>query len=813
MKSFLQAVRKEIIVADGAMGTLLMEQGLPPGAPPEEWNLSRPDRIRDVHVAYIAAGARIITTNTINANRVRLSRWDLDTATVNSKAAKIALEASENKAWVFGSVGPLGEFIAPLGKLSFEEARDVFREQINCLRDAGVHGLIFETISDIKEMRALIMAARDVCSLPLIAQMSFSADGRTVTGSPPESVCVSIAALGANVVGANCGAGLADMLGVIEKFAPLTSLPIVAQPNAGIPELENDRPVFPATPGEMADNAIRLVGAGASIVGGCCGSTPEHIKEISEALVGRRPEPRDTEGGVKLSSRTSWVVAGESRPFVVIGERINPSRRPKLSGELSRGITKILRDEASQQVEKGAQCLDLNVSVPDTDEAALMAVASQALEKASDVPVFVDSSIPEAIETALRSLPGRCVINSIPCQGSKMDVLLPLAARFGCAVVALAVGEKGVAELAAQKVEMLELILRKAEQHGLAKDDIFFDPAIQTLAVGSGHVSETLQALRILSERGWTSVLGVSNVSHGMPGRSLLNASFLAMAMEAGLDAAFLSPFDGRVMETVKASSALARDDELGKKFSVTFSRFSDEESEGDAAPARSAEVQGMANEETGPPPGKGVGSETVLRQSLLQGEREEAVKAAESLLSEGVGVERLIEEILVPTMRVIGERFEKGELFLPHIVLSAEAAQGIFGVLLARQETLPRARGRVVIATVEGDVHDIGKNLVSMMLSTHGYEVTDLGKSVPAAYIVEKAVETGADIVALSALLTTTMPRMKEVIDLLQKADTGARVLVGGAPVSVDFAEKIGAVYSPNAVEAVRTADRLVKN
>ncbi len=825
MQSFLEAVKEGVIVSDGAMGTLLMDHGLSPGTPPEEWNLSHPDKILEVHRSYLESGARILTTNTLNANRVRLSSWRLDVKEINAKAARIALEAAEDRAWVFGSVGSLGEFISPLGELSFDEAQDAFREQILSLVEAGVQGLMLETISDIKEMRALLTVARETCALPVIAQMSFGSDGRTVTGSPPEAACISISALGADVVGVNCGAGLDDALSVIKTFASLTSLPLIAQPNAGIPRLEGERAVFPAGPDEMAESAVRLVEAGVSIVGSCCGSTPEHTRAISEAVAGKRPVPRDVARGVKLSSRARWVIAGDGRPFVMIGERINPSRRRGLSRELSQGATGLLRREASEQVEKGAQCLDLNVSVPDTDEIALMAIASEALEKASDAPVFVDSSEPRAVEVALRSLPGRCVVNSVPCQMSKMDVLLPMAVGQGAAIVALAVGEKGVAERSSEKIEMLEKILVEAEKHGLGMDDIFFDPAIHTLAVGGEHVRETLEALRVLHRKGWTSVLGVSNVSHGMPGRSLLNASFLAMAMEAGLDAAFLNPFDERMRETILASSALARDDKLGKRFSVAFASSPEMkaspvkksgageeslESHPAGAEAGVAPEYTLLSEEL--PAREAAGPEVTLRQSLVQGEKEEAAKAARLLLSAGTSVTRLIENILVPTMRVIGERFEKGELFLPHIVLSAEAAQEVFGVLLSEQKTLPSARGTVVIATVEGDVHDIGKNLVSMMLTTHGYEVIDLGKSVPAADIVDKARETDAHIVALSALLTTTMPRMREVTELLSKARAGAKVLVGGAPVSADFAEKIGAAYSPNAVEAVRKADELVK-
>ncbi|UCF77733.1 MAG: homocysteine S-methyltransferase family protein [Candidatus Eiseniibacteriota bacterium] len=811
MRPFLEALGEEIIVADGATGTLLMAQGLPSDSPPEEWNLSRPEKVRDVHRSYLEAGARILTTNTLNANPLRLSEWKLDVSETNRRAVQIALEAAGDAAWVFGSVGPLGEFIVPLGEVSFEDARAAFREQVLCLVQAGVHGLIFETISDVKEMRALFTVAREVCSLPVIAQMSFGTDGRTVTGSPPEAVSISVSSLRPSVVGANCGAGLDDTVRVIEKFASLTSIPIIAQPNAGIPVLENDRPVFPATPDEMAGTATRLVEAGAAIVGGCCGSTPEHIRAVSATVAGRKPVARTAERGVKLCSRTRWVIAGESRPFVVIGERINPSRRRTLSGELSQGATRLLRQEAVRQVERGAHCLDLNVSVPDADEVTLMETGSKALERVSDVPVFVDSPDPAVIEVGLRSLPGKCVVNSVPCQSKKMEVLLPMAARFGAAIVALAVGEKGVAEDSSARIEMLERILEEAKKHGLGVDDILFDPAAHTLAVGPEQVRETLESLRILRSRGWTSVLGVSNVSHGMPGRSLINASFLAMAMEAGLDAAFLNPFDERIGDTVLASSALVRDDRLGKRFSAAFASAAGEMSTAGGGPssaARPGREPPVPDDSFRP---EEVGPEEVLRQSLLQGEKEDATRAAELLLDKGMNVSQLVENILVPTMRGIGERFEKGELFLPHIVLSAEAAQAVFGVLMSQRKTAPTPRGVVVIATVEGDVHDIGKNLVAMMLRTHGYEVFDLGKSVPADDVVEKAEEVKAQIVALSALLTTTMPRMGETAELLRARKTGAKVLVGGAPVSETFAKRIGAAYSPNAVEAVRRADELV--
>ena len=518
----------------------------------------------------------------------------------------------------------------------------------------------------------------------------------------------------------------------------------------------------------------------------------------------------------------------------MIGERINPSRRPELSSELKHGATKLLRDEAVRQAERGAQCLDINVSIAQTNEVAVMGIAAGALEKATDLPVFVDSSNPDAIEEALKRLPGRCVINSVSNEKSKMDVLLSMARRYGCAVVALAVGEKGVAEDCRSKIELLESILREAEKHGLTGEDIFFDPAIVTLAAGGEDIRQTLDAVRIINERGWTSVLGVSNVSHGMPERGLLNASFLAMAMEAGLDAAFLNPLDDRIRETILASSALVRDDKLGRRFATNFAyRPEDVSSDTTDRSSRTDKQSAPEIQEGGGLPARGRGptstrslsessredssvtrvqtAEEALKRSLVEGEKEEAIEAAERVLAGGKSVTQFIEGILVPTMREIGEKFEKGELFLPHLVLAGEAAQGIFDVLSSRQEVSRSFRGKVVIATVEGDVHDIGKNLVAMMLRTHGYEVIDLGKSVPCAEVVATTGEAKADIVAMSALLTTTMPRMGEVVQLLSEKGIKARALVGGAPVNESFARSIGAGYADNAVEAVKKADELM--
>jgi len=834
MKPFLDALKDEIVVSDGAIGTFLMAQGLSRGTPSEEWNLSHPEKVEEMHRLYVKAGARIITTNSFNANRARLAQWKLDLQKVNRRAVELALRASEGKAWVFGSVGPLGEFIMPLGKLGFEEAQDIFREQVVCLVEAGVDGLVLETFSDIKELKALLIAIRETCDLPIMAQMSFGSDGRSVTGSPPEVACICISALRADVIGVNCGTGPEDMVTMIQRLAPLTSRPLIAQPNAGLPELKDGRACYSVLPQRMGEWAIRLVQAGASIVGSCCGSTPDHTRAISNAVLQMKPRVRTAEKGVKISSRTNWVIAAPSRPFIMIGERINPSRRPELANELRSGVTRFLRDEAVLQTEKGAHCLDVNVSIAQINEVKLMAMAAGALEKATDVPIFVDSSAPAAIEEALKRLPGRCVINSVPKEGKKTEVLLALARRYGCAVVALAVGERGVAEKCRTKIEVLESILREAEKHGLTEEDIFFDPAVVTLAAGGEDIRETLDAVRIIHDRGWTSVLGISNVSHGMPERALLNASFLAMAMEAGLDSALLNPLDERIRETILSSSALVRDDKFGRRFATSFAyrpqdvsvdrsvrpsetdarrhRIVRDQTDRDACEQdldSAAKVQEAGSKSISP---RATGrAEEALERILLEGEKAEAIEAAERILVEGKSVTELIEDILVPTMRKIGERFEKGELFLPHLVLAGEAAQGIFAVLSSRQTALRSFRGRIVIATVEGDVHDIGKNLVSMMLKTQGYEVVDLGKSVPCEEVIAKAQEFKADIVAMSSLLTTTMPRMADVAQLLVQKGIHAKTLVGGAPVNEAFARSIGASYAPNAVEAVQKADELM--
>jgi len=786
MKPFLETLKNEIIVSDGAIGTFLMAQGLSMSAPPEEWSLSRPEKVEEMHRLYVKAGARIITTNSFNANRARLAEWKLDLEQVNRRSVELAVKASQGMAWVFGSVGPLGEFIAPLGRISFEEAQEIYKEQVLCLVESGVHGLVLETFSDVKELKALLTVVRDICDLPVIAQMSFGSDMRSVTGSPPEAAAICISAVHADVVGANCGTRPEDMVKVIERIAPLTNRPLIAQPNAGMPELREGRAVYSATPIHMADCAVKLVQAGASIVGSCCGSTPDHTKAIFDAVSGMKPVARSAEKGVKISSRSKWVIAGPARPFVMVGERINPSRRPELSGELRRGTTRLLRDEAVSQSEKGAQCLDVNVSIAQTDEVKLIATAAEALERAAELPIFIDSSNPRAIEEALKRLPGKCVINSVPENKETLEALLPLAKRYGSAIVALAVGEKGVAEDRGSKIAVLESILREARKYGLSEEDIFFDAAVVTLAAGNGAIRETIEAVRMIRERGWTSLLGVSNVSHGMPERSLLNASFLAMAMEAGLDAALLNPMDERIRETILAASALVRDDKRGRKFASNFADRTEELS-------------------------RTITAEGALKRALVEGEKEEAIEAAEQILAEGKTVTELIEDILVPAMRELGDRFERGELFLPHVVLAGEAAQAIFRVLNPRQEISRKFRGRVVIATVEGDVHDIGKNLVSMMLRTHGYEVLDLGKSVPSEEVVASVEESKADIVALSALLTTTMPRMSDVAQLLAEKRIKVKVLVGGAPVNEAFAATIGAGYAPNAVEAVRKADDLM--
>jgi len=779
-----------VLIFEGAFGTML-QAAVPGDIPPELMTLEHPDQITAVHKAYTEL-SDVICTNTFGANDIKLDAIGMPgrARELNERAASLARDAASPGTLVAGDVGPTGRMVEPLGELPFEDAYDAYREQAEALAEGGVDFMLIETMSDLREAKAALLAARDATGLPVMITMTFGEDFVTPTGTDPATAANVLASMGAFAVGANCSTGPSRMVEVIGRMAQTVSVPILAQPNAGIPELVDGRTVFKVGPDEFAAGLRKLVTAGATMVGGCCGTTPEHMLAVRRALEGVRPVSRDVPGALRLSSRTRTVAIGSGFPFAVVGERINPTNREALTNEILDGRTEIVLRDARAQEEAGAAVLDVNVGVPGADERSAMRRAARALENAVDAPLSLDSMNAEAFEATVCELAGKPLLNSVTAHPDRLDAVLPVAARWGAGVVCLALDEGGIRATAGERVEILRRIVAAAESHGVPREHLIADCLTLAVSAEQERVPETLRAVELVrSELGIPTILGVSNVSHGLPDRSVLNASFLAMAMERGLDAAIMNPLDETMMATARASSVLTLRDRGSAEFIREHAKRRKKKGKGPEVPPSDESI------------------ESRIRQCVLDGNVEGVSFLIDEALSRGREPKPLNDDVLVPALEEVGLRFERGECFLPQMMLAAETVERAFGIL---KPYFPRDEGRtdkgtVVLATVEGDVHDIGKNIVASVLENNGYRVVDLGKNVPTAVIVQTARDESADVVGLSALMTTTVVRIPEVMQALKEAGLDCKVVVGGAVVTERFVASIGADgYAKDAAAAV---------
>ncbi|MDI3280247.1 MAG: homocysteine S-methyltransferase family protein [Bacillota bacterium] len=830
---------RQVLLFDGAMGTELQRRGLPPGACPELWNLEAPHLVREVHQAYREAGAQILETNTFGANRFRLREYGLAerVAELNFRGVALAREVAGEEVLVAGSMGPTGQFLRPFGPLSFDEAYEVFAEQARALAEGGADLLLLETFSDLGEVRAALLAAREAADLPVLVQLTFDESGRTVTGVAPEAAVAVLEALGAAAVGANCSTGPEAMVRIVQAMARAAALPVSAQPNAGLPRMEGGRAVYPLAPEEMAECGLRLVEAGAALVGGCCGTTPRHISALGRRLEGQPVARRAGAGAageeagagggpeaprfsgpvvppVRLASRGQLVLVGSGQLPVAVGERLNPTARRRLAEELRSGRMSLVREEARRQAEAGAQVLDVNAGLPGIYEAATLAEMVEAIQAVADLPLSLDTADPRALEAGLRSFPGRALINSVTGEVRRLEEVLPLARRYGAAVLGLTLDERGIPPRAEERLQVAERILEAALAAGLRPEDLVIDCLVLAAGAQQREAAETIRAVRLVKERlGLATLLGISNVSHGLPNRPLLNATFLAMALGAGLDAALLNPYDPGVMAVLQAGAVLAGRDQHARRYLAAQAAEGAPFLPGEAAPGA-----GGAGARTGAARGdEGAQVAEDLRplwRAILEGDRSAVEGAVEAALAGGRAPLAIIEGAVVPALDEVGRRYERGVYFLPQLMLAAESAQLAFARL--RRELQGEGgpvRGTVVLATVKGDIHDIGKNIVGVMLSNHGFQVVDLGKDVPLERILAAAASERADIVGLSALMTTTMAEMRRVVEEIRRRGLAVRVMVGGAVVTPQFAREIGAdAYGKDAVAAVQQALRLVQ-
>ncbi|HEU0265622.1 MAG TPA: homocysteine S-methyltransferase family protein [Geobacterales bacterium] len=798
---FRKVLGERVLVLDGAMGTMLQERGLKPGQSPEELNLTMPEAVASVHREYLAAGADIIVTNTFGGSRPKLAHFGLEgeLASINARAVAIAREVAGDKAWVAASIGPTGHFMEPVGDLSFDEMVAIFREQAQALLSAGADLFTLETFLDVKEARAALIAIRELSStIPVIAMLTFDDNGRSVLGTPPAVAALTLAASGADVVGSNCGLGPEEMVAILAEMRQVTTLPLICQANAGLPQLVDGKTIFPASPVEMTTPLDRLLAQGVRVVGGCCGTTPQHIRAIRQALDQRQTpwQPPLSDGRCRLSSRSALVAVGPGVPVAIIGERINPTGKKGFAQELVDGKVAYIRREALEQVAAGALLLDINVGVPGIDEPRAMEQAVFCVTGSVTTPLVLDSSDPRALEQGLKAADGKVLINSVNGEEKSLSQVLPLAKKYGAAVIGLTLDAKGIPDSAEGRLAIAERIVQAAEALGIPRHDLIMDCLTLTVSAEQGRAMETLRAIRLVKERlGVQTVLGVSNISFGLPRRPLISSAFLAMAIEAGLDAAIINPKEREMVDIWQAAQVLVNRDPRAVAYI-------------EACQGGEGNLQ---------PPSQPVAADADIRQrlslSIINGDLEGVVSLVEEGLRQGLSPLIISNEGLLPGLEEVGRRFEKNSIFLPQVMRSADTMQRAFGRL---KEELggdrPAPLGRILMATVEGDIHDIGKNIVCTLLENHGFEVVDLGKNVPARRIVEEAVSRGVDAVGLSALMTTTMTEMEHVIAELRAAGVKTFTMVGGAVVTPEYAQKIGAdLYAKDAMEAVARVKQLL--
>ena len=801
-------------IFDGAMGTMLQAAGLEEGYCPELFNVERPEVVKNIHAQYLQHGSDVITTNTFGACGLKLEDYDLQDRVkeINIAAVKVAKEAiAEFKpsARVAGSMGPTGRFLQPLGNMSFDDIYDTYKEQADALIEGGVDFIIIETIIDVQEMRAALLASLDARNeagktkedVQIICQFSFSEDGRTITGTPPAVAATIVEAIGADIIGINCSLGPEQITPLIEEIASVTNLPISCQPNAGMPQLINKQTVFPLTAEEMGPLMLDIVDAGASYVGGCCGTTPAHIQSISNSVKAHTPKERAyIEPKTIITSRTKLLELGHNVKPLIIGERINPTGRKVLAQELRDGSFIRVKRDALDQVEAGADILDVNMGVAGMDQTPLMEKAIFELSMLVETPLSIDTLDPAAMEVALKNYPGRALINSVNGEEESITHVMPLAKRYGAALLCLPLSSGDLPEKAEDRVALAESIVNRAYNYGLQPHDLLLDPLVLTLASGEDSARQTLKTLRLYKEKfGFPTVMGLSNISFGMPQRPYLNGQFLTMALASGLTTPIMNPLNYAAKKAFVSSSTLLGWDPGSAEFIKEYGYEDETTAPGNAAPKGPDKASFDSNDPL-----------ANIRACVEQGEKEAIVELVKKALADGMDPLDITKKGLSEAMNVVGDKFGSGKLFLPQVMLAAETMQAAFNTI---KEIIPASesldKGTVIVATVKGDIHDLGKNIVAALLENNGYKIVDLGKDVDPEVIVQAIKDNKAALVGICSLMTTTMPQIDNTIAAIRAAGLKTKVMVGGAVVSQDYADQAGAdIYAKDGIAAVNHAN-----
>ncbi|MCI7106433.1 MAG: homocysteine S-methyltransferase family protein [Lachnospiraceae bacterium] len=807
-------IEKGPVILDGATGTNLMEAGMPIGVCPEKWIMENPQVLIDLQKSYVEAGTQIVYAPTFTGNRIKLEEYGLaeELEEINTGLVALSKQAVEGKAFVAGDMTMTGQQLFPMGDLLFEELVEVYKEQARVLYEAGVDLFVVETMMSLQECRAAVLAIRETCDLPIMVTLTYNEDGRTLFGTPPETAVVVLQSLGVDAIGINCSTGPMEMVEPVKKMTEYATIPIIAKPNAGLPELEGKKTVYRMTPEEFARAGVALVEAGAAIVGGCCGTTAAHIRALAEHVKGMElHKPLASHRRVLASERKNVEIHLDGN-FIVVGERINPTGKKKLQAELREGRLDLVRNMAMEQEENGARILDINMGMNGIDEKEMMKQVIYEVSATVDCPLCIDTSHIDVMEEALRIYPGRALINSISLETEKIEKMLPIAQKYGAMFVLLPLSDAGLPKDAEEKRRIIDTVYDRAMELGMAHEDIVVDGLVATIGANPDAAKECFETISYCrNERKLPTICGLSNISFGLPERSFVNTAFLTMAIGAGLTMAIANPSQELLMNAAFASDMLLHRPDSDIRYIERMNKLAEQKAEYETVVVKKTPAAGADHSVTG----QGGAAEHPVFTAVLKGNKDSVIAEVKKTLDSGEKPDAIINEYLIPAINEVGVLFEKKKYFLPQLIASANTMKLAIDYLepMLERKNDGKELPTLVVATVEGDIHDIGKNLVVLMLKNYGYNVIDMGKDVPCEEIVDTAMRENAAVIGLSALMTTTMMRMQDVVEICRQKGCKSKVIIGGACITQSFADEIGADgYSKDAAECVRLVERLLE-